>query len=134
VYVPAACAAGGACRLHVAMHGCGMGASFANTEYELRFARGCVGGGGGGGGVAGARRRPPPHTQATRRGRTRTGWVILFPQGGYFHEQGLPAPSAQIGAGCFDGAGWGEAAARVRLLAEPCCPPPCRVWPDRAQL
>lgn len=52
VYVPAACAAGGACRLHVAMHGCGMGASFANMNTSFVLHAGASAGAGGSRGVA----------------------------------------------------------------------------------
>ncbi len=92
VYIPAACnpalslsssppsSSASPCRLHVAMHGCGMSSSFAsmNTSFALHA------------GYA-------PWADAN-------GIVVLFPQGGYFHEHGLStAPSAQIGSGCYDG-------------------------------
>jgi hypothetical protein len=79
VYVPATCSAVDPCRLHVAFHGCGMAASWAamNTSFALHA------------GYA-------PWADAN-------GIVVLFPQGGWFKEHGLPAPSGQISGGCFDG-------------------------------
>ena len=92
VYVPAACEppAPASCRIHVAMHGCGMGYSFAamNSSFVLHAGYG-------------------PWADAN-------GIVILFPQGGYFHEHGLTAPAAQVGAGCFDGAFGGRVCAQRR--------------------
>lgn len=31
--------------------------------------------------------------------------VVVYPQGGGYIEQGLPAPTPQLGAGCMDGYG-----------------------------
>lgn len=93
VYVPQACRDLAPCRLHVAMHGCGMAASFAamNTSFALHAGYG-------------------PWADAN-------ALVILFPQGGWFHEQGVPAPSGQIGGGCFDG--YGQTGPDYALAAGP---------------
>lgn len=80
VYVPAACAAGGACRLHVALHGCGMSvwSPAMNMSYVLH---------------AGFN----PWAEANN-------IVVLYPQGGGYEERkDASAPTPQIAAGCFDG-------------------------------
>jgi poly(3-hydroxybutyrate) depolymerase len=81
VYVPAACAGGAACRLHVALHGCGMSMynPKMNTSYVLH---------------AGFN----PWAESN-------GIVVLYPQGGGYEESGTAAPTPQLGAGCFDGYG-----------------------------
>jgi poly(3-hydroxybutyrate) depolymerase len=80
-YVPAACAGGAACRLHVALHGCGMSvwAPAMNMSYVLH---------------AGFN----PWAEAN-------GVVVLYPQGGGFAERRAAAPTGQLAGGCFDGYG-----------------------------
>lgn len=83
VYVPAACAAApqAACRLHVALHGCGMSASDAATNTT--FVR---------------------LTGLNAWGET-NNIVILYPQMGGFKDYNVTAPSGQLGGSCFDGYG-----------------------------
>jgi hypothetical protein len=80
-YVPAACAGGAACRLHVALHGCGM--SVWNPAMNMSY-------------VLHAGFNPWAEANAI---------VVLYPQGGGFEESGAKAPTPQLGAGCFDGYG-----------------------------
>lgn len=84
LYVPRSCAdLTQPCSLHVALHGCGMGAPFPrmNTSYVMH---------------AGFN----PWAELNR-------IVVLYPQGGGFQERNATAqaPSTQIAAGCFDGYG-----------------------------
>ena len=83
VYVPAACAAApqAACRLHVALHGCGQSASDAATNTS--FVR---------------------YTGLNAWGE-RNNIVVLFPQMGGFKDYNVTAPSGQLGGSCFDGYG-----------------------------
>jgi len=85
-YIPAACqpaeGAGGApCKLHIALHGCGMSASSPamNASFALH---------------AGYN----PWAEAN-------GIVVLYPQSGGYIQHGTPAPAPQLGAGCWDGYG-----------------------------
>ena len=82
-YVPVQCGAGAPCRLHVALHGCGMSvwSPAMNSSYVLH---------------AGFN----PYADAN-------DIVVIYPQGGAFLEQNdtRAAPTPMIGAGCFDGYG-----------------------------
>lgn len=75
--VPPACAAGGACRLHVALHGCGMSvnARAMNLSYVL-------------------------HAGFSSWGLA-NDIVVIFPQGG----NDTTAPTGQMRSGCFDSYG-----------------------------
>jgi poly(3-hydroxybutyrate) depolymerase len=81
VYVPRACAAGAACALHVAFHGCGMAAVFPamNTSFVLH--------------------------SFYNEWADANNLVILYPQGGGFAERNMTAPTAQLAGGCWDGYG-----------------------------
>lgn len=109
VYVPTACEPPAPCRVHVAMHGCGMGYAFAamNSSFVLHAGYG-------------------PWADAN-------GLVVLFPQGGYFHEHGLTAPAAQVGAGCFDGECAQRRGGGGRAYAAS-APARCRLRPDGPRL
>lgn len=80
-YIPAACSGGAACRVHVALHGCGQSAvlPFINTTYALWSGYAAWG--------------------------DANNVVTLFPQGGGFRERGWATTAAQVMAGCHDGYG-----------------------------
>ena len=81
LYRPQRCQQGHPCTLHVALHGCGMSAS--NPSMGMSFVM---------------------HTGLN-------SWadandiVVLYPQQGGFRDYNLTAPTAQLGAACFDGYG-----------------------------
>lgn len=84
VYIPTACQPGGnatTCKLHVALHGCGM--SIWSPQMNTSFVE---------------------HT-GFNAWADANDMVVLYPQSGGFLEQGLQAPTAQLQAGCFDSYG-----------------------------
>lgn len=83
VYIPPPCSAGGStCRLHVALHGCGM--SIWSPSMNTSFVE---------------------HT-GLNQWALENDIVVLYPQAGGFIERGITdAPSAQMAGGCWDGYG-----------------------------
>jgi hypothetical protein len=94
-YIPPSCMAGSPCRLHLAFHGCGMGAPFPtmNTSFVL-------------------------HT-GFNVWADANDLVILYPQGGGYKELNdtQDAPSGQISGGCWDG--YGQTGADYAFAAGP---------------
>lgn len=88
IYIPRACvnngsssSSGSSCRLHIALHGCGMSAS--NPAMGTQFVQ---------------------HTGLNAWAETNQ-IVILYPQMGGFIDFNITAPSNQLQGGCFDGYG-----------------------------
>jgi hypothetical protein len=80
VYIPSYCN-NGPCRLHVALHGCGMSAS--NPSMGMNFV----------------------YFTGLNAWAEANNLVILYPQMGGFIDYNITAPAAQLEAACFDGYG-----------------------------
>ena len=77
LYTPAACQNGAApCRLHIALHGCGMSAS--NTAMNMSFVM---------------------HTGLNAWAEV-NNLVVLYPQQGGFIDYNITAPTGQLGGAC----------------------------------
>jgi arabinan endo-1,5-alpha-L-arabinosidase len=81
LYQPPACQQGKPCRLHIALHGCGMSAS--NPAMNMSFVM---------------------HT-GLNAWADANSFAILYPQMGGFIDYNRTAPTPQLGGGCFDGYG-----------------------------
>lgn len=80
VYIPAYCNSG-QCRLHIALHGCGMSAS--NPSMNMNFV----------------------YDTGLNAWAEENNLVILYPQMGGFIDYNITAPAAQLGGACYDGYG-----------------------------
>jgi hypothetical protein len=81
LYQPQRCQQQRPCRLHIALHGCGMSAS--NSKMDMSFVQ---------------------HTGLNAWAEA-NDLVILYPQQGGFIDYNRTAPSPQLGGSCFDGYG-----------------------------
>lgn len=104
LYAPAACRALAPCRLHIALHGCGMSAS--NKMMGLNFTL---------------------HTGLNAWAEV-NNFTILYPQQGGYIDFNVTAPSAQLGGQCFDGyvegRRWQSVWSRLRASLFSMCLPP----------